>query len=39
MYALGELTALDQRVDLDVRDLTRIGPDLRILARVRSDQA
>jgi diaminohydroxyphosphoribosylaminopyrimidine deaminase/5-amino-6-(5-phosphoribosylamino)uracil reductase len=36
MYALGELTALDQRVDLDVRDLTRIGPDLRILARVRS---
>jgi diaminohydroxyphosphoribosylaminopyrimidine deaminase/5-amino-6-(5-phosphoribosylamino)uracil reductase len=39
MYALGELTALDQRVDLEVRDHKRIGPDLRILARVRSAQA
>jgi diaminohydroxyphosphoribosylaminopyrimidine deaminase / 5-amino-6-(5-phosphoribosylamino)uracil reductase len=34
MFALGELTALDQRVDLTIRDLRRIGPDLRIVARL-----
>ena len=34
MFDLRELTALDQRVALDVVDMTRIGPDLRLIARV-----
>jgi len=34
MFDLRELTALDQRVELDIRDVTRIGPDLRLIARV-----
>ena len=34
MFGLGELTALDQRIQLSVRDLRRIGVDLRIIARV-----
>jgi diaminohydroxyphosphoribosylaminopyrimidine deaminase/5-amino-6-(5-phosphoribosylamino)uracil reductase len=34
MFDLGVLTGLDQRVELTIRDLRRIGPDLRILARV-----
>ena len=35
MFDLHELTALDQRVDLDIAEVTRIDADLRILARVR----
>ena len=35
MFDLRELTALDQRVDLDIVDWARIDADLRILARVR----
>jgi diaminohydroxyphosphoribosylaminopyrimidine deaminase/5-amino-6-(5-phosphoribosylamino)uracil reductase len=35
MFDLRELTALDQRVDLDIVEVTRIDADLRILARVR----
>lgn len=34
MLDLGELTALDRRVDLTLKDLRRVGPDLRIVARV-----
>jgi diaminohydroxyphosphoribosylaminopyrimidine deaminase/5-amino-6-(5-phosphoribosylamino)uracil reductase len=34
MFDLRELTALDQRVDLRLHDLRRIGTDLRIVARV-----
>jgi len=34
MFDLRELTALDQRVALDVVDVTRIGPDLRVIARI-----
>jgi diaminohydroxyphosphoribosylaminopyrimidine deaminase/5-amino-6-(5-phosphoribosylamino)uracil reductase len=34
MFALGELTRLDERVDLTIRDLRRIGADLRIVARL-----
>jgi diaminohydroxyphosphoribosylaminopyrimidine deaminase/5-amino-6-(5-phosphoribosylamino)uracil reductase len=34
MFDLGVLTGLDQRRDLKIRDLRRIGPDLRIIARV-----
>lgn len=34
MFGLGELTGLEQRVDLTIRDIRRIGPDLRILARI-----
>jgi diaminohydroxyphosphoribosylaminopyrimidine deaminase/5-amino-6-(5-phosphoribosylamino)uracil reductase len=33
--ALGELTALDQRVDLEWRDVRQVGSDLRITARVK----
>ncbi len=36
MFDLRELTSLDQRIELDVCDVQRIGIDLRILARVRS---
>ena len=34
MFELPGLTELSQRVALDLRDVRRIGPDLRILARV-----
>lgn len=34
MFDLGELTRLEQRVDLSVREVRRIGPDLRIVARL-----
>ncbi len=34
MFDLGVLTALDQRRELDVREVRRIGPDLRIVARM-----
>ena len=34
MFDLGVLTALDQRRELSIHDLRRIGPDLRILAYV-----
>jgi diaminohydroxyphosphoribosylaminopyrimidine deaminase / 5-amino-6-(5-phosphoribosylamino)uracil reductase len=34
MFDLGTLSALDQRRALVVRDVRRIGPDLRILARM-----
>jgi diaminohydroxyphosphoribosylaminopyrimidine deaminase/5-amino-6-(5-phosphoribosylamino)uracil reductase len=37
MFDLGELTSLDQRFDLTIRDLRRIGPDLRLIARLRRD--
>jgi diaminohydroxyphosphoribosylaminopyrimidine deaminase/5-amino-6-(5-phosphoribosylamino)uracil reductase len=33
--ALGELTALDQRVDLEWQDVRRVGNDLRITAKVK----
>lgn len=35
MAGLGELTALDQRVELEWQDVRHIGKDLRIVARVR----
>lgn len=35
MFDLGELTALEQRIELDVRELRRVGADLRLRARVR----
>jgi hypothetical protein len=34
MFGLGELTALDQRIELSIRDLRRIGIDLRVIARL-----
>jgi diaminohydroxyphosphoribosylaminopyrimidine deaminase/5-amino-6-(5-phosphoribosylamino)uracil reductase len=34
MFGLGELTALEQRIQLSIRDLRRIGIDLRIIARL-----
>jgi len=34
MFGLGELASLEQRIDLTIRDVRRIGADLRILARV-----
>jgi len=34
MFDLGVLTALDQRHELEVREVRRIGPDLRIIARM-----
>jgi diaminohydroxyphosphoribosylaminopyrimidine deaminase/5-amino-6-(5-phosphoribosylamino)uracil reductase len=34
MFDLGELTALDQRVELTIRDVRRIGSDLRIVGRL-----
>ena len=34
MFHLGELTALEQRVDLTLVDIRRIGPDVRVLARI-----
>ena len=35
MAQLGELTALDQRIDLELRDVRNVGNDLRIVARVK----
>ena len=32
---LGELTALEQRIDLDWQDIRQVGADLRILARIK----
>jgi len=37
MFGLGELTALDQRVELTIRDVRRIGSDLRIVGRLARD--
>jgi diaminohydroxyphosphoribosylaminopyrimidine deaminase/5-amino-6-(5-phosphoribosylamino)uracil reductase len=34
--ALGELTALDQRIELEWRDVRQVGKDLRIMAGVRN---
>jgi diaminohydroxyphosphoribosylaminopyrimidine deaminase/5-amino-6-(5-phosphoribosylamino)uracil reductase len=34
MFDLGALTQLDQRVELRLQDVRRVGPDLRIVARV-----
>jgi diaminohydroxyphosphoribosylaminopyrimidine deaminase/5-amino-6-(5-phosphoribosylamino)uracil reductase len=34
MFDLGELTALDQRIELTIRDLRRVGADLRLVARL-----
>ena len=36
MFALGELTALDQRFGLDIFDVQRVGNDWRFMARVLS---
>lgn len=38
MFALGELTALEQRIDLDVREVKAIGDDWRFIARLRPRQ-
>ncbi len=35
MFDLGELTALEQRIDLDVREMRTIGSDLHVRARPR----
>ena len=37
MFDLGELTALDERVALSIRDVRRIGSDLRIVGRLARD--
>ena len=37
MFDLGELSTLDQRVPLTIRDVRRIGGDLRIVARLTRD--
>ncbi len=37
MVSLGELTGLDQRVDLSWQDVRQIGRDLRIMARVKNN--
>jgi len=37
MFDLGELTALEQRIDLDVREMRSIGPDLHLRARLCAD--
>jgi len=34
MFDLGELTALDRRVELSIRDVRRIDADLRVIARL-----
>ena len=36
---LGELTGLEQRVNLKWQDVRQVGEDLRILARVEKEQA
>ena len=33
MLDLGDLTQMNQRLDLDIRDMRFFGPDLRVLAR------
>jgi diaminohydroxyphosphoribosylaminopyrimidine deaminase/5-amino-6-(5-phosphoribosylamino)uracil reductase len=35
MFDIGVLSSLEQRRELSVREVRRVGPDLRILARVR----
>jgi len=35
MFDLGELTALEQRIDLDVREVRSVGADLHLRARLR----
>jgi len=37
MFDLGELTALEQRVELTFREVRRVGADLRIIARPTGD--
>jgi diaminohydroxyphosphoribosylaminopyrimidine deaminase/5-amino-6-(5-phosphoribosylamino)uracil reductase len=37
MAQLGELTALDQRVELEWQDVRNVGRDLRIIARVKRE--
>jgi len=37
MAQLGELTALDQRIELDWQDVRQVGRDLRILVKVEKD--
>ncbi len=37
MAALGELTALDQRIELEWRDVRHAGRDLRIMAKLKKD--
>jgi diaminohydroxyphosphoribosylaminopyrimidine deaminase/5-amino-6-(5-phosphoribosylamino)uracil reductase len=34
MVQLGELTSLDQRINLKWQDLRRVGSDLRVIAKV-----
>jgi diaminohydroxyphosphoribosylaminopyrimidine deaminase/5-amino-6-(5-phosphoribosylamino)uracil reductase len=34
MFDLGVLTSLEQRVALTIQDMRRLGPDVRIIARV-----
>jgi len=34
MFDLGELTALDHRIELTIRDLRRFDADLRVIARL-----
>jgi diaminohydroxyphosphoribosylaminopyrimidine deaminase/5-amino-6-(5-phosphoribosylamino)uracil reductase len=36
MFDLGELTTLEQRVNLRMQDIRRVGPDLRIVARIEA---
>jgi hypothetical protein len=36
MFNLGPLDRLDQRVGLDVRDLRKLGDDIRMVARITS---
>ena len=35
MAQLGELTSLDQRIELEWKDVRHVGKDLRIVARVK----
>lgn len=37
MAGLGELTRLEQRVELEWRDLRHVGRDLRVLAKIKKD--
>ncbi len=37
MFDLGELTGLDQRVELTIREVRRVGTDLRVVARLTRD--
>jgi diaminohydroxyphosphoribosylaminopyrimidine deaminase/5-amino-6-(5-phosphoribosylamino)uracil reductase len=36
MASLGELTRLDQRVELQWQDMRQVGNDLRILAKIKN---